>query len=109
MNIQVEQNQDHAVVHVSGEVDMSNSRKLRDTLLDLIQKRKHKKVVINLDRVPSMDSSGIATLMEGLAEAKKHDGEMILVGVQESLRGVLSLTNLLSVFEIRPTIEDALD
>jgi anti-anti-sigma factor len=108
MKIQVEQNNDCAVVHVAGEVDMSNSRKLRETLLDLIQKRGQKKLVINLGEVPSMDSSGIATLMEGFHEAKKQDGEIIVVGVGESLRGVLSLTGLLGVFDIRPTVEDAL-
>jgi anti-anti-sigma factor len=108
MKIQVDQNNDCAVVHVEGEVDMSNSRKLRETILDLYQKRKQKKVVVNLAGVPSMDSSGIATLMEGLHEAKKKEGEIILVGVHESLRGVLSLTGLLGVFDIRPNVEDAL-
>jgi anti-sigma B factor antagonist len=108
MNIQVDQSDGRAVVHVSGEVDMYNSRKLRETLFDLIQKRKIKKLIVNLDGVPSMDSSGIATLMEGLNEVKKNSGEIILVGVHESLRGVLSLTGLLGVFDIRPTVEDAL-
>ena len=108
MKIQVEQNNDCAVIHVTGEVDMSNSRKLRETLLDLIHKRNQKKLIINLADVPSMDSSGIATLMESLHEAKKKDGEIILVGVHESLRGVLSLTGLLGVFDIRPRVEDAL-
>lgn len=108
MKIQVDQNNNCSVVHVTGEVDMSNSRKLRETLLDLFQKRKQKKVVVNLDGVPSMDSSGIATLMEGMHEAKKVDGQIILVGVHESLRGVLSLTGLLGVFDIRPSVADAL-
>ncbi len=108
MKINVDQNNDCAVVHVSGEVDMSNSRKLREILLDLIKKRKQTKIVVNLDGVPSMDSSGIATLMEALHEAKNIDGEIILVGVHESLRGVLSLTGLLGVFDIRPSVADAL-
>jgi anti-sigma B factor antagonist len=108
ISIQVDQNDDRAIVHVAGEVDMYNSRKLRETIFDLIQKRKMKKLIINLENVPSMDSSGIATLMEGLNEIKKHSGEIILVGVHESLRGVLSLTGLLGVFDIRPTVEDAL-
>jgi anti-anti-sigma factor len=56
-----------------------------------------------------MDSSGIATLMEGLSEIKKKDGEIILVGIHESLRGVLSLTGLLGVLDIRPGVEDAVD
>jgi anti-anti-sigma factor len=108
MKIRIDQDNGRAIVHVAGEVDMSNSRKLRETLLDLIQKRKLKKLVIDLAAVPSMDSSGIATLMEGLHEAKKVDGNIILVGVHESLRGVLSLTGLLGVFDIRPSVEDAL-
>ena len=108
LNIQVDKNDDRAVVYVAGEVDMYNSRKLRETLFDLIQKRKQKKLIISLDGVPSMDSSGIATLMEALNEVNKNDGAFVLVGVHESLRGVLSLTGLLGVFDIRPAVEDAL-
>ena len=97
------------VLAVSGEVDMSNSRKLRETLLDLIRRRNHKKLIVNLAGVPSMDSSGIATLMETLHEVRKIGGEIILVGVHETLRGVLSLTGLLGVFDIRPSVSDALN
>jgi anti-anti-sigma factor len=109
INIQVDHNEDRAVVYVAGEVDMYNSRKLRETLFDLIRKRKVRKLIISLKDVPSMDSSGIATLMEGLSEIKKKDGEIILVGIHESLRGVLSLTGLLGVLDIRPGVEDAVD
>lgn len=108
LNIEVERNDHRAIVHVTGEVDMYNSRKLRETLFDLIQKRKQKRIVVNLDGVPSMDSSGIATLMEGLNEIKKNGGEIILANVHESLRGVLNLTGLLGVFDIRESVEDAL-
>jgi anti-anti-sigma factor len=108
MKVRVEHINDTAIVYVTGEVDMSNSRKLREILFDLIREGENKKVIVSLTDVPSMDSSGIATLMESLHEAKKKEGQIILVGIHETLRGVLSLTGLLGVFDIRPAVEDAL-
>jgi anti-anti-sigma factor len=109
LKVTVQSEGDRSIVSVAGEVDMSNSPKLREALFDLIQKRQQKSLVVDLAGVPSMDSSGIATLMESLHEIRKSEGNIILVGVHESLRGVLSLTGLLGMFDIRPTVDDARD
>lgn len=100
MNINIERNGSESIVYVSGDIDLHSSPDLREAVLDLFRKRKQKKVVVNLKGVEYIDSSGIASLVEGLQESRKLEARFILAGLNESPRHVLELTRLLNVFEI---------
>ena len=97
-----------SVVNVSGDIDLKTSPELRAAVLDLFERRKQERVVLNLTGVQYLDSSGIASLVEGLQEAKKHNARFILCGLNEAPRHVLELTRLAKVFEIANTVEEAL-
>jgi anti-anti-sigma factor len=107
MDINVKRDASRSVVEVSGDIDLYSSPKLRDTILDLLQKRNQDKVIVNLSQVQYVDSSGIASLVEGLQEAKKRNARLILVGLNDGPRHVLELTRLLNVFEIAASEEEA--
>jgi anti-sigma B factor antagonist len=107
MEINVKRDGASSVIYVTGDVDLHSSPVLRDTVLELFQKRGQTKVVVNLSNVQYIDSSGIASLVEGLQEARKRDARFVLVGLNEGPRHVLELTRLLSVFEIAATEEEA--
>lgn len=107
MEINVKRDGASSVIYVTGDVDLHSSPALRDTVLELFQKRGQTKVVVNLSNVQYIDSSGIASLVEGLQEARKRDARFVLVGLNEGPRHVLELTRLLSVFEIAATEEEA--
>lgn len=107
MEINVKRDGSCSKVYVSGDIDLYSSPKLRETILDLYRKRGQKKVIVNLSQVHYVDSSGIASLVEGLQEAKKRKARLILVGLNEGPRHVLELTRLLGVFEIASTEEEA--
>ena len=106
MEINVRRDASRSVVEVSGDIDLYSSPQLRDTILDLLQKRNQDKVIVNLSQVQYMDSSGIASLVEGLQEAKKRSARFILVGLNDGPRHVLELTRLLNVFEIAASEEE---
>ena len=108
MDINIKRDGSNSVVYVSGEIDLYSSPKLREAILDLFGKRQQDKVVVNLTDVPYIDSSGIASLVEGLQAAKAKRARFILVGLNEGPRHVLELTKLLNVFEIAPSEEAAL-
>jgi anti-sigma B factor antagonist len=108
MDINIKRDGTNSVVYVTGEIDLYSSPKLREAILDLFGKRQQDKVVLNLTDVPYIDSSGIASLVEGLQAAKAKQARFILVGLNEGPRHVLELTKLLNVFEIAPSEEEAL-
>jgi len=87
------------LVQVSGEVDMSNSPKVRETLMGLT-KRKVPAILVDLGGVSYMDSSGIATLVEGLQEAMGYGGKFRLAALTPKVRQVFELARLTDVFEI---------
>lgn len=96
-----------ALVQVEGEIDMFTSPNLRDTLLPYFN-TKITGIVVDLSQVSFMDSSGIATLVEGLQWSKKENREFILAGLGETVFNALSLTKLDNVFTIEPDTETAL-
>ncbi len=97
-----------AFVNVEGEIDMYTSPNLRDTLLPFF-KKKVDAIVVDFSLVSFMDSSGIATLVEGLQWSKKEKRAFVLSGLGKTVFNALSLTKLDNVFTIKENTQEALD
>ena len=95
-------------VNIEGEVDLYSSPKVRKKIFDLV-KKKVPVILINLEKVKYMDSSGVATLIEGLQQCNKYNGRFALFGLQENVREVFELTRLDKIFEIHSDRESALN
>jgi anti-sigma B factor antagonist len=94
------------IVDVVGQIDLGNSPALRKTLLESLKGTD--RVAVNLIAVKYIDSSGIASLLEVLKEARKFNKRFVLFGLTAAVSQVLQLTRLTGVFEIRETEEQAL-
>ncbi len=99
MEISLKENDDVAILTMSGEIDLYNAPQIRDTINDLIAQGKYK-VVINLASVSYIDSSGIGALISSLSNLKRHQGGMKIAHVTGSVRKVFELTKLSSFFDI---------
>ena len=96
-----------AIIRVEGEVDMFTSTSLRDTLMLYFDKKKVAAVVVDLAGVSFMDSSGIATLVEGLQWSRKKNRSFVLAGLGDTVYNALSLTKLDNVFSIHENADKA--
>ncbi len=88
-----------ASLKVIGDVTIHTSPKLREQLKALLVPDTHE-VRVLLGEVEFMDSSGIATLVEGLRWSRASGGRFVLAGLHDNVRDVLSLAKLDSVFDI---------
>lgn len=106
--IKSEEKENIGVIIVEGEVDMFSSPNLRDKLLPFFEKGV-KGIIVDLSGVSFMDSSGIATLVEGLQWSKKNDKEFMLTGLgpDTNVMNALALTKLDNVFTIREDTDEA--
>ena len=95
------------IVSISGDVDLYSSPQVRKVIIGLTE-RKVPAIVVDLQGVGYMDSSGIATLVEGLQQVGKYKGELKLFGLTAVVREVFELSRLDKVFQIYPTEEAAL-
>jgi len=96
------------IFDLSGDIDFASSPKVRDSVLREIRESRTPRVVVNLSKVRYMDSSGVASLVEGLKASRDLGSRFILVGLSTSTRDVLQLSRLIKVFEVFDTEEQAL-
>ena len=94
------------IVDVVGQIDLGSSPAQRKTLMESLKGTKS--VAINLSAVKYIDSSGIASLLEVLKEARNSEKRLVLFGLTGAVLQVLQLTRLTGVFEIHETEEQAL-
>jgi anti-sigma B factor antagonist len=96
------------IFDISGDIDLANSPTMRKALLGEIKEKRTRKVLLNLQSVRYIDSSGIASLVEGLKASRDSGSRLILFGLSPSVREVLELSRLQKIFEIYDSEEQAL-
>lgn len=97
---------DFAVFYVRGEVDLYNSDVLKQALIQSIRAGA-RTLVVDLDDVGYMDSSGIGALIAARAAAEKEGGRVVLSRLQAGVASVFRLTRLDSFFEIFTAVDEA--
>ena len=95
------------ILDVSGDIDLATSPELRKALLRELREMRIPRVVLNLKAVKYVDSSGVASLVEGLKASRDLGSRLILFGLNSAVREVLQLSKLLKIFEIAETEEQA--
>jgi anti-sigma B factor antagonist len=96
------------IFDLSGDIDFANSPVVRDSVLREIRESRTPRVVVNLSNVRYMDSSGVASLVEGLKASRDLGSRFILVGLTTSTREVLQLSRLIKVFEVYDSEDQAM-
>ncbi len=87
------------IFDVSGDIDFANSPEMRQSVLREIRESRTARVIVNLRQVRYIDSSGVASLIEGLKASRDLGSRFILIGLSTSAREVLQLSRLIKVFE----------
>ena len=95
------------IFDVSGDIDLASSPQLRKALLRELRELRMPRVVLNLKAVKYIDSSGVASLVEGLKASRDVGSRFILFGLNTTVREVLQLSKLVKIFEISESEEQA--
>jgi anti-sigma B factor antagonist len=95
------------VIDVQGEIDMYTAPRLRELLIDLVSKG-HYQLVVNLEKVGFLDSTGLGVLVGGLRRVRAHDGSLDLVCTQQRILKIFRITGLTEVFGIYETVDQAI-
>jgi anti-sigma B factor antagonist len=97
---------DRMVVDVGGEIDVYTAPKLRERLVELINSG-HYHLIVNLEGVDFLDSTGLGVLVGALKRVRAHEGSLLLVCTQERLLKIFRITGLAKVFPIYDSVETA--
>lgn len=94
----------YTIVILGGEVDLHSSPEARQLILNNLKQQRP--VLVDLSAVSYIDSSGIASLVEGYQLARRENLQFGLAGVSEAARRVLQLARLDKVFPIKESVDD---
>ena len=94
------------IIEVGGRFDATNAPEVKAKLRDLVAAGQAR-LVINLNKIEFIDSSGLGVLVGALRRCVAVGGELCLAEVPEFARSVLELTRLTRVFSIAKTEQDA--
>lgn len=99
---------DHAIViDCAGRIVFGEeSAKLREVVYPLL--KEYRSVTLNLSSVSYMDSGGLGTLVSLYTSARNRGGKVNLAGLNSRIMNLLDLTKLATIFEIFPSVEDAI-
>lgn len=98
---------DRTVLTVAGEIDVYTAPKLRDKITDVVNDG-HYAIVVDLEGVEFLDSTGLGVLVGGLKKVRAHSGSLDLVCSQDRLLKIFRITGLSKVFTIHPSLEASL-
>lgn len=106
MNYTIREEGGYAVLELTGEVDLSCSPDARKQILQCLDGNRN--LLVDMTRVTYIDSSGVASLVEGYQTAKKKGLKFGLVGVSGPAMSVLQLARLDKVFPIHQNVQERL-
>ncbi len=66
-------------------------------------------LIIDLAKVPLMDSSALGTVIAAFLKLREKDGKLVLLNAQKSILDVLAITKLNSLFEVYDDMQAALE
>lgn len=106
MQINVRNENNVPVVDLTGEVDAYTSARFREAIIELIESGAAS-LVINMERVEYIDSSGLGALVGGLKRASEREGKIVIVCSNPQIRKVFEITGLEKVFHLFTSEQDA--
>ena len=95
------------VIDVGGEIDIYTAPRLRELLTALASKN-NCQLIVNLEKVKFLDSTGLGVLVGARKRVRAHDGSLDLVCTQERILKIFRTTGLTKVFGIHETLDQAI-
>lgn len=96
-----------SVLSLRGEVDVYTAPRFRERLIELVNAGE-RQIIVDLEGVSFLDSTGLGVLVGGLKRVRSHDGDMALVCTQGRILKVFDMTGLDKVFVVHESVDAAL-
>jgi stage II sporulation protein AA (anti-sigma F factor antagonist) len=96
------------VVYLEGRLDVTVATDVEEQLIKLIDDEGEKHIILNLEQVEYMSSSGFRACIAILRKLKQRDGSLKLCNIRPSVKRIFDVIELTSLFDIFETEEAAL-
>ena len=106
IDIDISEASDYRVLKPTGDLDVYTVGSLRDAIGEVVE-QDNPKIVVDLDSVPFMDSSGLGALMGGVRRLREAGGDLAIACTREQHLKLFTITGFGEGVSIAPTVEEA--
>ena len=98
---------DVTILDLKGKMTLGEGDELLKDKVNSIVSQGHKKIVLNLEDVPYIDSAGLGEIVRTYTTVSRQQGKLKLLNVSKRVYDLLVITKLLTIFDSYETEEDA--
>src|SRR5947208_10948470 len=107
LDVEAIREKDVSVIALRGEIDVYTAPLLRQKIVDLVDAGSLN-IVVDMEKVDFLDSTGLGVLVEGLKRVRTRNGNLSIVVTQDKILKIFDITGLNKAFPIHGSLEDAL-
>jgi anti-anti-sigma factor len=97
----------YAVITISGRLALGGETERLDAAVKALLRKDQKKVILDITALDYVDSSGAGMLVSCLTNVKKAGGELKVVGANQRIKRIFSMTGIDGLLQMFATVSDA--
>lgn len=109
LNIAERRNGLITILDLDGKIRLGGDSAELHKELRLLVEKGERKILLNMEKVSHIDSSGLGELVSGYSTLLKNGGELKLFNLSDKVHGLMTMTKLLTVFDIYENEAEAID
>jgi anti-sigma B factor antagonist len=98
---------DVTILDLKGKMTLGEGDELLKDKVNSLVSQGHKKIVLNLEDVPYIDSAGLGEIVRTYTTVSRQQGKLKLLNVSKRVYDLLVITKLLTIFDSYESEEDA--
>lgn len=107
MELKTKKVDDIRIIELEGRLDVHLSMEIEIAVNQIIDNGDIK-IIFDLSNAKYLSSSGLRILIAALRKLNKLDGKLVLVNLNDAVRKIFEVVELIDLFEIYPSVEEAL-
>ncbi|MCD5323066.1 MULTISPECIES: anti-sigma F factor antagonist [Pontibacillus] len=109
LSVHFETKQHVLLVRLSGELDHHEAENLRNDWQDILSRQNLKHVILNLESLSFMDSSGLGVILGRYKEVKQQGGEMVVCSISPAVQRLFEMSGLFKIIRLEENEAFALE
>jgi stage II sporulation protein AA (anti-sigma F factor antagonist) len=108
LTVDLEVKQNVLCVRLAGELDHHTAENLRNQATAIIEKHQISHIILNLEQLSFMDSSGLGVILGRYKQIKNNGGEMVVCSISPAVKRLFEMSGLFKIIRLEESEQNAL-
>ncbi len=108
LSMSLEVKQDVLCIRLEGELDHHTAEALRTEVTEMLEKKRIHHIILNLESLSFMDSSGLGVILGRYKHIKSLGGEMVVCAISPAVKRLFEMSGLFKIIRLEESEQNAL-